>query len=90
MDKQKLETFLRGYADILKKDVDILNDFPLSFRAPMPLGCAVVSTSDGRDVCGIHVEGDNQCSSMPISGVDLTYARLIVDLLNRWAELQKE
>lgn len=88
MEKKKLEAFLQEYAGILREDVNILNDFPLSFRTEMPAGCAVVTTRDGRDICGISVKGGGQCSSMPVSSVDLTYARLIVDLLNRWAELQ--
>ncbi len=88
MDKQKLETFLKGYVDVLRENVDIRNDFPLSFRASMPGGCALVDTRDGRRVCAISVEGGNQSSSMPVSSVDLTYARLITDLLNGWAELQ--
>jgi hypothetical protein len=85
MDAAKLKSFLKDYAEILREGVDISNDLPLTFMVSMPAGGISIKTKDGRNIAFISVE-EGGGSSMPVGPAAMTYARLIVNLLNKYKE----
>ena len=94
MNKDKLKDFLKDYAKILREGVDISNDLPLTSMVNMPSGCVKISTSDdgpggARLIIWVSVE-DGGGPSMPVSPAAMTYARLIVDLINKYYEEKSE
>lgn len=88
MKDEILKEFLKDYAQILREGVDISCDLPLYEEAVMAGGCIRIKSKDGRIIGTIFIECGNN-PSMPISPAASTYARLIVSLLNKYYEEQK-
>lgn len=89
MDETKLKEFLENYAEILKTDIDISEDLPLSYFVNMPGGCVEISTNDGRRIIYVSID-EGGLPSMPVGPAAMTYGRLIVDLLNKLYEIKGE
>lgn len=89
MDEAKLKDFLKDYAKILRKGVDISGDLPLSSMVSMPGGYIGISTNDGRHVICVSLD-EGGGPSMPVGPAAMTYAKLIVTLLNKYVEKPKE
>ena len=88
-DDKKIMEFLQGYAEILKVDVDISEGLPLTMRAIMGAGCVVLEGANGKHIATISVEDDFTRPSIPVGPVTMTFARLFVNLINKWGEIQK-
>ena len=86
MDESKLKDFLKEYVNILKEQVDISNDLPLTTKVSMPGGCVEIHTKDGTPVGYITI-GGCEIPSMPVLPVTLTYADLFVKLINKFGEM---
>jgi len=83
MDKEKLKDFLKVYAEILREGVDISGDLPLSYMVKMPAGGIQIFTKDYRTIAFVSVE-EGGGPSMPVGPAAITYAKLIVNLLNMY------
>ena len=93
MDEDKMLDFLKGYAEILKTDIDmpVMNEaLPLTYRVVMAGGCVVIETKDGLHVAAVSAKDDFTSPSMPIGPVSMTFARLFVKLVNAWWDFCKE
>lgn len=88
MEDAKLKYFLEGYVDLLRTEVDVSGDMPLSFEPKMASGCIRIRTVDGRRLGGISLD-EGGGPSMPIGPAAMTYAKLIVDLVNGYFEFLK-
>ena len=82
--------FLKGYADILRNFELPESDFPLYCRTEMARGRCIVYTADDRHVASIRVDGGGQSPSMPITGPDIAYSQLFVELINGYMAFLKE
>ena len=85
MNEIELKDFLKDYVEILKTNVDISKDLPLSYFVSMPSGCIEISTCNGERIIFICID-EKGGPSMPIGPIAMTYARLIVTLLNKYYE----
>ena len=86
MDEAKLKDFLKDYAKILKQGIDISKDLPLTSSVSMPGGCIQIFAADGRCIILVSID-EGGGPSMPIGPAAMTYARLIVNLLNTYYEV---
>ncbi len=85
MSKAKLLDFLKDYAEILRTGVDISKDLPLSSFVSMPGGGIKISTCNGKPIIFVSID-EGGGPSMPVGPAAMTYAKLIVSLLNKYYE----
>jgi hypothetical protein len=88
MDKEALKEFLKDYVDILSEGVDISSDLPLRSQVSMPHGSIKITTQDGVPIAYIRID-EGLGPSMPVGPAAMTYAKLFVDLINKYHELFK-
>ncbi len=89
MKKEEIIDFLKDYAEVLKNFELPESDFPLNYRALMPVACCRIYTVDGRHVASISVKEGGQTPSMPVCGADLEYTRMFVELANAFVKHKK-
>lgn len=88
MTDNKLKGFLKSYAEILGKGVDITSQLPLYMTVKMAQGGIEITTNEGKQV-GYVIYDDGGGPSMPVGPTAMTFARLFVELVNGYAKSQQ-